>query len=525
MGLSYIQLFFGILALYVIKRLYIDPLVLSPLKCVPGPKIYAITKWRLAYDDWTGMRTRNTLRLHQVYGPVVRIGPTEVSFNDLTALRTIYGPGSKYGRTRFYRMFDVYGTPNLFTFHSTKEHGDRKRLLAHAYSKSSILKEPVATKIEAKVREYMSLVSSEPGGVSEIFTTLHYYSLDNITAFIYGKHGSTSAMAGNEADRALIHDVVDPCRRKLFWFFFHLNGLTTWLYTRTGVMERAVRPFLPMQKPTTYTGIRKFALQAYKNAQMGALTSKDAGPTELGNDALARAQYPSILDRLALLHHSCKQGGLKDLEIASECADHFLAGIDTTSDTLMFLIWSLSRPENKKYQEKLRREVCDIAPDSLNEHGFPTVEASDKCDYLNAVIKETLRLYAPLPSAEPRSLVEDSVIDGYTIPAGTTVEMAPYLLHRNPKVFEDALSFNPDRWLGPDSAELNRWFWAFSSGGRMCIGMHLAMAEMTTLTAALYRKYGTSLAPGFENSSPGITARFELFSDDRFANIQVSFYR
>jgi cytochrome P450 len=177
------------------------------------------------------------------------------------------------------------------------------------------------------------------------------------------------------------------------------------------------------------------------------------------------------LNRLWKHHQSQKEDGLSTLQVASECADHFLAGIDTTSDTLMFLIWALSLPVNSQFQERLRNELLQLPAESLNEHGFPRSDASDGCTFLNAVIKESLRLYAPLPSTEPRSMDSDSVVDGYSIPANTVVGMAPWTLHRNAEIFQDPLQFNPDRWLGPDAAELNRWFWAFSSGGRMCIGM------------------------------------------------------
>lgn len=137
----------------------------------------------------------------------------------------------------------------------------------------------------------------------------------------------------------------------------------------------------------------------------------------------------------------------------------------------MFLIWALSQPENEGYQDRLREEVLGLSSDQLNEHGYPTVAASDKCTYLNAVIKETLRLYAPLPAFEPRSHTFDSVVDGKPVPARTIVGMAPYSLHRNPDIFEQPLLFKPERWLGLGAVEMNRWFWAFSSGGRMCIGL------------------------------------------------------
>ena len=92
------------------------PFFFSPLSRIPGPRFYAFTKWRLAWDDWTGQRTRKIHALHLKYGPVVRIGPNEVHFNSLSALRTIYGAGSGFERTEFYRMFYKYVRNNFFTF-------------------------------------------------------------------------------------------------------------------------------------------------------------------------------------------------------------------------------------------------------------------------------------------------------------------------------------------------------------------------------------------------------------------------
>jgi cytochrome P450 len=161
------------------------------------------------------------------------------------------------------------------------------------------------------------------------------------------------------------------------------------------------------------------------------------------------------------------------MEIASEAADHLLAGVDTTADTLMFLVWALSRSENNPLQEKLIEEVCSIPIASVNRKGIASVEATGKLPYLDAVIKESLRLYAPLPASEPRSLPVDMVIDGYRIPANTIVSMSPFSLHRNEEVFQNPYVFDPRRWIGESKkiAERKKWFWAFSSGGRMCIGM------------------------------------------------------
>jgi cytochrome P450 len=456
----------GLVVLAILSVFIVSWIVISPLfnlSDIPGPKLYAISKWRLAYDEWKGTRTRSIHQLHQVYGPVVRIGPNEISFNSPSALKTIYGAGSGFERTSFYRMFDVYGQQNLFTFGSPKAHGERKKLLNHAYSKSSILKIS-AQAVEEKAREFMELLTSDPNTASEIFSSLHYYSLDNITHFLYGPDlGGTSAMVGSQADRALLNDVLDPARRKLAWFAVHFPQYTKWLMTRTGMTEKVVAALglLPQQKPTVYTGIRQHALSAW---QSFLATS---------SDIKTESKKHTIMGRLWEHHISQKQNGLQDLEIASEAADHLLAGVDTTSDSLMFLIWALSLPKNLKFQEKLIQEVTAMSTSMLDGHGIPTAEETGKLPYLDAVIKETLRLYAPLPASEPRSLPIDCVIDGYKIPANTVVGMSPYSLHRKAEVFPDPLVFNPERWLGDakDVAEMKKWFWAFSSGGRMCIGL------------------------------------------------------
>ncbi|KPM42651.1 hypothetical protein AK830_g3838 [Neonectria ditissima] len=450
---------------YLIYNLVYLPLYATQLRKVRGPKLFAMTKWRLALADRQGTRTRLIHSLHEKYGTAVRIGPNEVSFSSLSALRSIYGAGSGFERTDFYRMFDVYGRQNLFTFAEAKHHAERKKLLAHAYSKSVILSPNAMAKplVEKNVNSYLELLDREKELAQEIFHSLHWFSLDSITGFLYGdQYGGTHALRGNLDDRTLLNDIVDPNRRMLSWYAIHLKNYTKWLYTRTGMTEKIITALrlLPMKKPATYTGIRAHGLQSWNDFET-AVTEKQPD------------QDLSIMEKLWRHSQSGKGTPLGGLDMASELADHFLAGIDTTSDTAMFAVWALSRPEHRKYQEKLINEVDNIPATDCNKDGNPTVEASSKLPYLDAVLKETLRLYAPLPASEPRSLPTDTTIDGHLIPAGTVVSMSPYTLHRNPDVFPDPLKFNPERWLGQcgDLVEMKKWFWAFSSGGRMCIGL------------------------------------------------------
>lgn len=325
--------------------------------------------------------------------------------------------------------------------------------------------------VEGKVKQFMLLTDREAdkGGSLEVFSALHYFSLDTITRFLYGEEtrsdGATSALIFTK-DRILLHDILHPDRRKLSWFTIHLPALSSWLYSRTGIVEALITwlDLLPMRKPTTYSGIRVHALKAAEEIhQSGSSGSMSLDANQSIAERLLLAISPNNVKSVGRLDH---------IDVAAECADHLLAGIDTTSDTLMWSIFALSQPENHEFQEELRAEMQSIAIDQEDE--TISALAADKLAYLDAVIKETLRLFAPLPGTEPHVAETDQIIDGYQVPKGTVVSISPYTLHRNPKIFKDAERFNPHRWIDgsvEEVAEMKRWFWAFSSGGRMCIGM------------------------------------------------------
>lgn len=121
MDSSVIKALGAIVSLYIITKIY-TTLVSSPLRPIPGPKLFALTKWRLAYEDYRGTRTTFMQVLHEKYGDAVRVGPNEVAFNSLSALRAIYGAGTIFQRSTFYRMFDAYGRQNMFSVSSGKYH-------------------------------------------------------------------------------------------------------------------------------------------------------------------------------------------------------------------------------------------------------------------------------------------------------------------------------------------------------------------------------------------------------------------
>ncbi|KAK6432132.1 hypothetical protein LTR95_011697 [Oleoguttula sp. CCFEE 5521] len=178
--------------------------------------------------------------------------------------------------------------------------------------------------------------------------------------------------------------------------------------------------------------------------------------------------------------------------------DHIFAGFDTGSITLMFLAWQVSKPENSDWQQQLCCEVARL--DTLDSRTL------DKQPVLHAVIMESLRLHAPVGGNQVRISPSNRTVllqhpDNISteIPPGTRIHAQAWSLHRNPAVFPEPDSWNPDRWLSSSSSqilEMNRWFWAFGSGSRMCAGTNLAMIEQKSVTAAVWRAYKTELVDG-----------------------------
>lgn len=167
------------------------------------------------------------------------------------------------------------------------------------------------------------------------------------------------------------------------------------------------------------------------------------------------AEY-SLLSKL-----QSKASELEDLSAPAECMDHLAAGIDTTGDGLCFLMYQLSTPQIQYVQNRLHEELIKDPDVSF-----------DQLPYLDAVVKEGLRCFPPIPMSFPRYVPEGGrTLDGYFVSGHTIVSCQPYTLHKNEKVFPNAPAFKPERWLDTEGeVERNRMFFAFSQGSRGCIG-------------------------------------------------------
>ncbi|KAI9253390.1 cytochrome P450 [Phascolomyces articulosus] len=210
-------------------------------------------------------------------------------------------------------------------------------------------------------------------------------------------------------------------------------------------------------------------------------------------------------------------------ELKSNLCVFFLAGHDTTAFALSCAIYELAK--HPDVQEKVRQEVNSILGDA-SETVLPTVEQTKQMSYLNQVMKETLRLHAPLANSTSRTAAEDIELNGVFIPKGQLVGLDIYNLHRNPKCWKDPETFDPDRFAPGGEAEKQpgsglAWV-AFSNGGRQCIGVNFSLAQQRVVLSMLVRKYNFEI-PEDSIHKEQIQKRNIIFSMISIDDLKIKF--
>lgn len=174
--------------------------------------------------------------------------------------------------------------------------------------------------------------------------------------------------------------------------------------------------------------------------------------------------------------------GLSAAQVRDEVATFLLAGHETTATTLSWAWYLLTlHPE---WQERLHDEVRDVAGDRpLTAADVPSLALT------RAVIDETLRLYPVVANLMRRSDREVQLLDDLTIPAGTTVLISPWLMHRHERYWRDPHRFDPMRFLGEEAAARPRHcYLPFGGGPRICIGAGFAIMEAVLILATYMQK-------------------------------------
>jgi cytochrome P450 len=189
-------------------------------------------------------------------------------------------------------------------------------------------------------------------------------------------------------------------------------------------------------------------------------------------------------------------------EIRDEVSTLVLAGHETTANTLAWTFTLLSR--FPAVRERLYAEVDEVLAGR-----DPRATDVDKLSWTNAVIREAMRLYPPVWTIE-RDAAEDDVITGVEVPAGSTVVISPYLLHRDSEFWPNPEGFDPARFLPGRTDDRPKYsYLPFGGGRRICVGASFAQLEATLILATVASRYRLDLVPG---ASVGVRAGVTLQS-------------
>ncbi|KAI1663815.1 Cytochrome P450 [Pyrenophora tritici-repentis] len=369
-------------------------LLRSPLRQIPGPWWARFTSLGIILEGLKGRRVFGLEKLHHKYGPIIRIGPNEVSIGDWRQLRVIYANSKAALKdSAFYHSATFVGRNNIFQMTNPVEHGARRKMSSSVYALRSItqLDPLIREKAEALVRRLLDEAQTSPNKTADAYKLCGLFSFETICKLAFAK----------EFDDAL----ADQGALKL------LQSMERSAMT---LLFDGVIPFLKSTSlGTMLPGAVGEAYRCHKYWEEGSRNMVDHFLAKSSADAkFLLSPISSGVDGFLgrKLHHE---------ELVEEAMGYMFAGSGTTSSTLTYLLYALSLPENTSIQEQLRDEIRNIPANDMN--------ALRQNAFVNAVIKETFRLYPTIISTLPRVLQGPLQIGQNLIPAGTVVGMQNWI--------------------------------------------------------------------------------------------------
>ncbi len=217
----------------------------------------------------------------------------------------------------------------------------------------------------------------------------------------------------------------------------------------------------------------------------------------------ARTRPPGGLNLLSRLLEATDSDGarMSDAQVRDEAVTMFVAGHETTALTLSYTLLALA--EHPHIARQLQDEL-----DGVLRGAPPTLDDLPRLPFTHAVIQESLRAFPPAWTVG-RLAQEDVEIGGWLVPKGDQCMASPWVMHHDPRFFDDPWTFNPHRWLDGLEQKLPRFaFFPFGGGARVCIGNHFAMMEATLALATLAQRFDVHPTPGFQlRFNPAVTLR------------------
>ncbi|KAJ7137801.1 cytochrome P450 [Mycena epipterygia] len=436
-----------------------------PLAQYPGPTIDKISKLWGVWIACRGYRYLYEKKLHDVYGPYVRVGPNEISVSDAAAVSEILGFGG-LDKGRAYQVGRHSSTPPSILSLVGEAHAAKRRVWNRAMTSAAIRDyDPLVSK---RATQLISRLG-EQNGTIDLVAWFDLFALDLMGDLAFG--GGFEMLRDGKDVQSL------GARIQGYMTASALSSQITWIVPTLHLFPQVGR----MIQEFNDFG-QELALGRMKNGGAG---TQDLW-YHLADEAGLEKQKPTLENSAA--------DGIIGIVAAS----------DTTASALSSLVWFLlSDPECYR---RVQLELDTVFVDGDNPLD---VSKHTQLQLLSACINETLRLHPPVPTSGPREVPDTGGKDiaGRFFPPGTSIWTPPYTLHRNPAYFFPYTDqFVPDRWLpGANFAKHEpSAFIPFSLGPANCVGQKFARRELLMVVSLLLKSFHLRFANGFDSEAwPG----------------------
>lgn len=386
----------------------------------------------------------------------MRISPWEVSVCHADTVKKLYLQPLRKGTFYEFATYPDWRFQNPMSEPDPKRKVERSKTFASGFAQSSLLRsEDVISGTISQLLDHMDRYeqSKEPMELDKFFT---YTAFDIVGEMLCSKPFGF-LKEGKDVNNAIATN-----------FFF--QELVTWASHLRELHYIAVNPIMTWLSltPASWLGETAFA----------AVRDRMARPVN---------NFDMLSHWLKYVDENPNKATTRD--IMAQATNVTAAGSDTTSSLLQSVFYHLLR--NPKTLEAARAEVAQIQ----NSDRVLPFSAVRELPYLNACIKEALRIHTPIPMPLPRLAPKEGIeIGGRRFSEGITVSGSPWVLHRSRDLWGDgADEFKPERWLGDDAARLERYFMPFGVGFMACPGQHLARIEALKITSTIIRDYDLQL--------------------------------
>ncbi|KAI3326697.1 cytochrome P450 [Xylariaceae sp. AK1471] len=446
-------------------------LYFHPLSRVPGPRLWAMSRIPQEFSMVRGRLHRDIRDLHEKYGDVVRVAPKALSFISPQAWTNVMvrTPGQSVPQRDMLRFTDslkINGAPELLTANDVV-HSRQRRMLAHAFSEKALNKDYqplVQGHVGHLICQLRVRVQDERArGKVDLANWLNLTTFDVLGDLAFGETFGCLETGDYILWLRIIFESV--------WAVTILGSIRQFPWINWVFQQLVNSTIMRVTRDHHKLTIEKVSRRLAKDTQRGDFVAQ-------------------------ILKHNGSEKEMSRDEIMSNANMLIAAGSETTAAGTAGCLYQIVKHPG------VYRKVVEEIRTMFEKESDIVFESVEKLEYLDACINESLRLYPPIPIFNPRiGAPEGTMVLGILCKDDISLGLHHWSIYHCSRNFTNPDIFDPSRWLGNPIYETDRQaaFHPFGIGSRVCIGKHLALAQVRTMISRLLFNFDLELYPESNN--------------------------